>query len=123
MVARTLIGVMALLVGGGFTGSAALADQGSQEAVLREDAEAVVISLDDGDDDGQGGSNSGNSGVTGTSGVDSNDGTNSKVTPVSKDRDRSWDDLTKDRTKDGPGGKKRDWSKNKTNDKSRNDSR
>ena len=117
MVARTLIGVMALLVGGGFTGSAALADQGSQEAVLREDAESVVVSLDDGDDDGN--SNSGGGSGTGQS----NDGTNSKVTPVTRDKDKSADDLTKDWTKDGPGGKKRDWSKNKTNDQSKNDTR
>ena len=45
------------------------------------------------------------------------------MTPVTKDTDRSVDDLTKDRTKDGPGGKKRDWSRHNTNDGSRNDSR
>lgn len=58
-----------------------------------------------------------------TSGVDSNDGTNSRHTAVSRDRDRSRGDKTKDQTLDGPGGKKRDWSANRTNDRSRNDTR
>ena len=42
---------------------------------------------------------------------------------VSRDRDRSRGDLTRDRTKDGPGGSKRDWSGGNTNDRSRNDTR
>ena len=42
---------------------------------------------------------------------------------VSRDRDSSRGDLTRDRTKDGPGGSKRDWSQNHTNDRSRNDTR
>ena len=53
-----------------------------------------------------------------------NDHTNSRVTEVSRDRDHSRGDLTRDWTRDGKGDKqKRDWSKNKTNDKSRNDTR
>ena len=54
--------------------------------------------------------------------AESNDGTNSRVTPVSRDKDRSRGDLTKDWTRDG-GDRTRDWSRNTTNDKSRNDTR
>ena len=41
---------------------------------------------------------------------------------MSRDRDRSRGDKTRDWTKDGK-GKRRDWSANKTNDRSRNDTR
>jgi hypothetical protein len=57
-----------------------------------------------------------------TSGVNNNDGTNSRHTPVSRDRDLSRGDLTKDWTRDG-GDRTRDHSKLKTNDRSRNDTR
>jgi hypothetical protein len=53
----------------------------------------------------------------------SNDATNSRKTGVSRDRDRSRGDLTRDWTRDGGGDRTRDWTKNKTNDKSRNDTR
>ena len=53
----------------------------------------------------------------------SNDNTGSRETRVSRDRDLSRDDLTKDRTKDGPGTSTRDFSQNRTNDGSRNDTR
>lgn len=42
---------------------------------------------------------------------------------MSRDRDRSRGDNTRDKTRDGKGGKKRDWSANRTNDRSRNDTR
>lgn len=51
------------------------------------------------------------------------DHTNSRYSPLSRDRDGSRGDKTKDRTYDGKGGLKRDWSRNHTNDRSRNDSR
>ena len=74
----------------------------------------VVTTVDDDDDDD----------TTFNSGTgDSNDGTNSRETRVSRDKDRSRDDLTKDRTRDGKGPSKRDWSQNRTNDRSRNDTR
>ncbi len=57
-----------------------------------------------------------------TSGVDSNDGTNSRHTAVSRDRDKSRGDKTKDWTRDG-GDRTRDHSANRTNDRSRNDTR
>jgi hypothetical protein len=44
------------------------------------------------------------------------------MTGVSRDRDNSRRDLTKDWTRDG-GDKTRDFSRNLTNDKSRNDTR
>ncbi len=52
----------------------------------------------------------------------SRDTTNSRHTAVSRDRDRSRGDLTRDWTMDG-GDRTRDWSKNSTNDKTRNDTR
>jgi hypothetical protein len=73
--------------------------------------------LADGTDDGGGDTNSA------TSGVDSNDGTNSRHTSVSRSGDRSRGDLTRDRTKDGPGGATRDRSAHDTNDRTRNDTR
>ena len=42
---------------------------------------------------------------------------------MSRDRDNSRGDKTRDWTRDGAGDKKRDWSANKTNDRSRNDTR
>lgn len=123
MVARMLIVLLALLVGGGLTGTSVMAD--TDPAILREDdaGELVVSYDDDDDDDGNTHSGGGTDGTFNSGTGDSNDGTNSKVTPVTWDKDKSQDDLTKDKTKDGPGGKKRDWSKNKTNDQSKNDSR
>jgi hypothetical protein len=49
--------------------------------------------------------------------------TDSRHSAVSRDRDRSRGDLTKDRTRDGKGDATRDHSRNHTNDKSRNDTR
>jgi hypothetical protein len=91
-----------------------------------DDSADLVMVADDDDLDPAGGTNS-NSGADNTrsrdtSGVNSNDGTNSRNTPVSRDRDRSRGDLTKDWTRDG-GDRTRDHSKFKTNDRSRNDTR
>lgn len=96
---------------------------GDEAFRAREEDVYVVSPVDDDDDDGDTGT-TGNTGTSkGTSGDDSNDGTNSRHTGASRDRDRSRGDLTKDRTKDGPGGSTRDHSRNDTNDKSRNDTR
>lgn len=94
---------------------------GKGEAVLArdEDADGTLITVERDDDD----SRDGNSGSF-TSGVNSNDGTNSRRTGVTRsNRDRSRGDLTKDRTKDGRGGPTRDRTKNHTNDRSRHDTR
>lgn len=57
-----------------------------------------------------------------TSGVKSHDGTSSRHTAVSRDRDRSRGDKTRDWTRDG-GDRSRDRSAHLTNDRSRNDTR
>jgi hypothetical protein len=97
-----------------------LADGGrdDRQVVLSkdEDANDVLVTDDDGDDD-----DSRSRGFT--SGVDSNDGTNSRVTSVTRGDDRSRGDLTRDLTKDGPGGPTRDRSRHQTNDGSRHDTR
>ncbi len=92
------------------------------EAVLArdEDADGTLLTVERDDDDD---SRDGNSGLF-TSGVNSNDGTNSRRTGVTRsNRDRSRGDLTKDRTKDGRGGPTRDRTKNHTNDRSCHDTR
>ena len=88
----------------------------------RDDSSTVLLSHDDDDDDDDGNDDdeTGASSPSGT-GV-SNDGTGSRVTAVSRDRDISNDDLTKDMTRDG-GDLTRDFSQNHTNDASRNDTR
>jgi hypothetical protein len=99
------------------------------EAVLARDEDGIeelaTRELGDDDTDTGGGGDTDTGGGTNsfTSGVNSNDGTNSRVTPVTRDRDRSRGDLTRDRTHDGPGGPTRDHSRGHTNDNSRNDTR
>ena len=53
----------------------------------------------------------------------SNDATGSRHTAVSRGRDRSRGDRTRDWTRDGAGDRTRDRSAGHTNDKSRNDTR
>jgi uncharacterized membrane protein len=119
MLGRTAVLVLAGSIGLGAP-TAALA--ANEKAYAREEDVYVVAAVDDDDGDGDTG-NTGNSGDTSkTSGQDSNDNTNSRNSAVSKDRDRSKGDLTKDRTNDGPGST-RDNTRNHTNDKSRNDTR
>lgn len=52
-----------------------------------------------------------------------NDSTRSNYSKVSRDRDRSRGDLTRDLTRDGGNGLTRDLTADSTNDKSRNDTR
>ena len=92
-----------------------------------EDTPDVVLVADEDDDAADRMADTGSGGDTdsrsrNTSGVDSNDGTNSRHTAVSRDRDRSRGDLTRDFTRDG-GDRTRDHSAGRTNDRSRNDSR
>ncbi len=89
-------------------------------AARREEDIALVSTLADDDGDDNSGDNS-RSGYS--SGVNSNDRTGSGHSAVSRDGERSRGDLTRDRTRDGAGGRKRDWSGNRTNDRSRNDTR
>lgn len=99
-----------------------IADQArdGREVVLSKDEDASDVLVTDEDDDGDD-DNSRSRGFT--SGVDSNDGTNSRVTSVTRGDDRSRGDLTRDRTKDGPGGPTQDRSRHQTNDRSRHDTR
>jgi hypothetical protein len=112
-------GVMAL------PGSTIAADRGSDEGFAkREDnvAELALVSDDDDDDTNDDtGTGTRTRSRTGNS-RSTNDGTRSNFTKVSRDRDLSRSDKTKDWTRDG-GSRTRDWTANKTNDRSRNDSR
>jgi len=91
---------------------------GDDAAKREEQAPELVLVNDDDDAD----SNDDTSRFTGFS-RSTGDHTRSNFTKVSRDRDRSRSDKTRDWTKDGPGGKKRDWSGGRTNDRSRNDTR
>ncbi len=101
-------------------GATASASSDEQLAAKREDSatELVLVADEDDDDsDDTGNTNTGPSASTG-------DGTRSNVTAVSRDRDLSRSDKTKDFTLDGPGDTRtRDWTANSTNDRSRNDTR
>jgi hypothetical protein len=86
----------------------------------RDEQEVDLVLVDDDDDDSN---DTSRSRFTGFS-ASTRDGTRSNFTKVSRDRDLSRSDKTRDWTRDGKGDKKkRDWSANKTNDRSRNDSR
>jgi hypothetical protein len=122
MVPRGLIVILAMAIGLALPISGvalAQSEKVTPEPVFArdEDAAPLVAADDDGDDD-----DGDTSGHTDRSGK-SNDRTNSRFTGVSRDRDWSRGDLTRDKTRDGKGGKKRDWSRHHTNDRSRNDTR
>ncbi|WP_109507234.1 hypothetical protein [Nocardioides speluncae] len=86
-------------------------------AKREEDAPELVLVDDDDDDDTNSPSNTGSS-------RSRTDNTNSVFTKVSRDRDFSRGDRTKDWTRDGKDSRvKRDWSNRQTNDRSRNDTR
>lgn len=85
----------------------------------REDDVPELVLVDDDDDDADSNDTSRFTGYSRST----NDGTRSNFTRVSRDRDRSRSDKTRDKTHDGVGGLKRDWSGARTNDRSRNDSR
>ncbi|MGZ5418350.1 MAG: hypothetical protein ACXWDI_14345 [Nocardioides sp.] len=118
-----LAGAVTLGVVGMTGATAAAADQDAY--VKREDnATSLVLVADDDDDDTNDDTDSGVSKSTAGTGssVSRADGTNSRYTKVSRDRDRSRGDKTKDWTRDG-GDRTRDLTPNLTNDKSRNDTR
>lgn len=126
---RAMIAALAAVLGFGLFALTQSTGASADDAVAtREDSATVLLSDDDDDDDDDDGddvdtnSDLGATDVnTDASGV-SNDGTNSRVTSVSRDRDISIGDLTKDVTMDG-GDPTRDFSQNHTNDASRNDTR
>lgn len=116
---RTMIVLLGLMVGLAIPGLAAAGVDG--EAVLGREDDGVAVLVASEDDDGDD-THTGNTGAGSGTG-DSNDGTNSRHTGVSRDGENSVGDLTRDRTKDGPGGSRIDRSGNGTNDPTRNDTR
>jgi hypothetical protein len=121
VVGTTLVTGVATVFGFGLIGPGAsvLAGPSAEYAVRDDDVRevAVVQAADDDDDNSNSKSNSKGSGV-------SRDHTNSRFSKVSRNRDKSRGDLTRDLTRDGKNNKlKRDWSDNRTNDRSRNDTR
>jgi len=122
------IGTLGLagLVGAGvmtLPGSRVAADLGDDVATKREDnlTELVLVDDDDDDDTNDNSNTNSKSRFTGSS-RSTRDNTRSNFTKVSRDRDISRSDKTKDWTRDG-GSRTRDWSANRTNDRSRNDTR
>ena len=116
-----LLGVAGLTAMGLIAMSSPIVAQASDEAVKREDdAPSLVLVADDDDDDTNDGDDDDetNTGVS----ASTNDNPRSNFTGVSRDRDVSRGDKTRDWTRDG-GDRTRDWSSNKTNDRSRNDTR
>ena len=84
-----------------------------------DDTPDLVLVADDDDDDTNDDTRSRNTGASRST----RDHTNSRFTAVSRDRDLSRSDKTRDWTRDGNGNVKRDWSADRTNDRSRNDTR
>lgn len=97
--------------------AAAFADTDEVYAKRDEQVRELVTMDDDDDDDTNDGTNT-NTGFSKAT----NDKTRSNFTKVSRDRDRSRSDKTRDWTRDG-GDRTRDWTGKKTNDKSRSDTR
>lgn len=110
---------LAGIVGAGLLAWPALGPSMADGYLKRDEQEVDLVLVDD-DDDGNDDSRSRFTGFSAPTG----DNTRSNFTKVSRDRDLSRSDKTRDWTRDGKGDqKKRDWSANKTNDRSRNDSR
>ncbi len=122
MIGRLSLWALALTFVLSLPAASLVAPAGSNnDLAARREEDVVLVSTleDDGGDD-----NSGDNSRSGyTSGVNSNDRTGSGHSAVSRDGERSRGDLTRDRTRDGAGARKRDWSGNRTNDRSRNDTR
>ncbi len=117
----SVIGLAGAVGGGVLAWPAASSLVASDEVYLKREeqvADLVLVSDDDDDDtnDDTGATNTGFSRAT-------NDHTRSNFTQVSRDRDLSRSDKTRDWTRDGGNGLTRDWTANKTNDRSRNDTR
>ncbi len=103
--------------------AAAAAD--SDEVYKRDERVTELALVADDDDDDTNGDTNTNDGTNNTNTGFSratNDNTNSRFTAVSRDRDLSRSDKTRDWTRDG-GDKTRDRSAGQTNDRSRNDTR
>lgn len=118
---RAAIALLAALLGASlFAFAQSSAAAGDEVAATRQDGVTLFHDDDSDDSDDDDDDDDVTTFDSGT-GV-SNDGTGSRVTGVTDDRDVSVDDLTKDRTLDG-GDPTRDLTENHTNDSTRNDTR
>ena len=125
IVSTALLALVGLVAVGLLSLQTAGTSQANDEVSKRDDdtPDLVLVADDDDDDTNDNTKNTGtNTRNTGVS-RNTNDNTNSRFTAVSRDRDLSRSDKTRDWTRDGKGGLKRDWSANTTNDRSRNDTR
>ncbi len=100
--------------------SVTTAASADSDEVYKRDERITELALvaDDDDDDTNDNTNDTNTGASRAT----NDNTRSNVTAVSRDRDLSRGDKTRDWTRDG-GDRTRDRSAGQTNDRSRNDTR
>lgn len=114
----SLIG-LAGLVGVGVMAWPTVGASSADGYLKRDEQETEIVLVDDDGDDSNDTSRSRNTGISNPT----SDNTRSNFTRVSRDRDLSRSDKTRDRTRDGKGPMKRDWSGGRTNDRSRNDSR
>ena len=123
MIGRAATLMLGVAMVAGIPAGAALSAEMDEITLKRDDEYSEVVAVeDDFDRDGLTGDNTGNTGGD-TSGVDSNDGTGSGYSAVSRDGEASRGDRTRDWTRDGAGDRNRDWSAGQTNDGSRNDTR
>ena len=122
------IGTMGLagMVAGGLMALPMTANAaGAKDQIVKrdEDTPDVVLVTDDDDDDGPGAKGTGTNSNTNTGGH-TKTGTNTNTrTGTRSGRDNSRSRAGKDFTKDGPGGRKVDHSRNQTNDRSRHNTR
>jgi hypothetical protein len=112
------VGVLAL----GTNGVANAADKDNAVLNKRDDHSASWVVADDDDNDNTDPGTKTDGPSHDNTNSASHDNTNSRFTAVSRDRDQSRGDLTRDWTKDG-GDKTKDKSANITNDRTRNDTR
>ncbi len=128
---RGLVAMLAAVIGAGLflvaittTGANASSGNDHVTPAKREHGISELVTVDDDDDDARDPTNTRTNNTNSKTGQSNSadDNTNSRVTNVSRDRDLSRRDLTKDWTRDG-GDKTRDHSRNFTNDGSRHDTR
>jgi hypothetical protein len=120
IVRGSVVGLAGVVGAGVLAWPAASAFADTEEIYKRDEQSRELVAVDD-DDDADTNTRTGKDTRTGASRA-TRDNTASNVTKVSRDRDLSRSDKTRDRTRDG-GDRTRDWSANKTNDRSRNDTR
>ncbi len=123
---RTGVIGLAGLVGVGIASVGAGAATGAVDSkdmyLNKRELSSMVLAVEDDDSDAKDDTNTGTGNQTWSRTGNSNDATGSAHTAVSRDRDRSRGDKTRDWTRDG-GDHTRDFSRFLTNDGSRNDTR